>query len=79
MSEKISKSDAEWRAQLTADQYRVARERGTERAFTRKYWDHHEDGTYTCVACGALLHQLGELGLQEEGLSSAARTGLARS
>jgi peptide-methionine (R)-S-oxide reductase len=55
MSEKISKSDAEWRAQLTADQYRVTRERGTERAFTGKYWDHHEDGTYTCVACGAPL------------------------
>ena len=55
MSEKISKSEAEWRAQLTADQYRVARERGTERAFTGKYWDHHEDGTYTCVACGAPL------------------------
>ena len=55
MSEKISKSDAEWRAQLTADQYRVTRERGTERAFTGQYWDHHEDGTYTCVACGAPL------------------------
>ena len=57
MSEKISKSDAEWRALLTADQYRVTRERGTERAFTGKYWDHHEDGTYTCVACGAPLFE----------------------
>jgi peptide-methionine (R)-S-oxide reductase len=55
MSEKIEKTDAEWREQLTDEQYDVARRKGTERAFTGKYWDCHEDGTYRCVCCGAEL------------------------
>ena len=55
MAEKIQKTDAQWRAELTPDEYRVAREKGTERAFTGKYWDHHDDGVYTCVGCGAPL------------------------
>lgn len=55
MTEKISKSEAEWRMLLTADEYRVAREKGTERAFTGRYWDHHEEGTYMCVGCGMPL------------------------
>ena len=50
--EKIHKSDAEWRALLTPEQYKVAREHGTERAFTGVYADHHVKGTYTCVCCG---------------------------
>jgi peptide-methionine (R)-S-oxide reductase len=50
--EKIEKTDAEWRAQLTPEQYKVAREHGTERAFTGALWDNHERGTYVCVACG---------------------------
>ena len=50
---KIVKSDAEWRAQLTSEQYKVLREHGTERAFTGRYADHHEEGVYACAACGA--------------------------
>jgi peptide-methionine (R)-S-oxide reductase len=55
LDQKIRKSDAEWRARLTAEQYRVARRHGTERAFTGAFWDHHAPGTYTCVCCGAPL------------------------
>ncbi|HWP67094.1 MAG TPA: peptide-methionine (R)-S-oxide reductase MsrB [Candidatus Limnocylindria bacterium] len=55
MSEKVTKSDQEWRRQLTAEQYAVCREKATERAFTGAYWDHHEAGTYRCVACGRPL------------------------
>jgi peptide-methionine (R)-S-oxide reductase len=51
--EKITKPDTEWRKQLTPEQFRVARQHGTERAFSGAYWDHHEDGIYTCVCCGA--------------------------
>jgi peptide-methionine (R)-S-oxide reductase len=49
---KIVKSDAEWRRQLSDQQYRVARKHGTERAFTGRYWDNHESGVYKCVCCG---------------------------
>ena len=50
--DKIAKTDAEWRKQLTPEQYKVTRQHGTERAFTGKYWDTHEPGTYSCVCCG---------------------------
>ena len=53
--DKIRKTDEEWRKQLTAEQYHVARQRGTEPAFTGKYWDNHEDGIYRCACCGAEL------------------------
>ncbi len=53
--DKIIKSDAEWRAQLTAEQYRVARQSGTEPAFANAYWDNHADGIYRCVCCGLPL------------------------
>ncbi len=55
MSPTIIKSDQEWRQQLTAEQYHVTRKHGTERAFTGKYNDCKEDGTYHCVCCGAPL------------------------
>ena len=52
MAEKIVKSDEEWRKLLTPEQYEVTRRKGTERAFTGKYWDFHEQGVYLCVCCG---------------------------
>lgn len=55
MSEKISKTDAEWREELAPEQYHVCREKGTERAFSGAYWDHHEQGEYRCSACGEPL------------------------
>ncbi|MDE2578736.1 MAG: peptide-methionine (R)-S-oxide reductase MsrB [Hyphomicrobiales bacterium] len=54
---KVVKSDAEWRAQLTPEQFHVAREAGTERAFTGPYWDEKHAGEYDCVCCGTPLFQ----------------------
>lgn len=53
--EKVVKSPEEWRRQLTDEEYRIAREKGTERAFTGKYYHNTEPGVYTCVCCGAPL------------------------
>ena len=50
--EKIKKTEDEWRHELTAEQYQVCRRKGTERAFTGRYWDHHDKGMYRCACCG---------------------------
>jgi peptide-methionine (R)-S-oxide reductase len=55
MVEKINKPDAEWARELTAEEFRITREQGTERAFTGKYWDSHTDGVYKCRCCGEPL------------------------
>lgn len=60
MSEKITKPEAEWKAALTAEQFQVARKKGTERAFTGQYWDNHEKGVYRCICCGADLFRSSE-------------------
>jgi peptide-methionine (R)-S-oxide reductase len=55
MDEKVVKSDAEWRRELSPEQFEVTRKKGTERAFTGAYWDHHDRGVYRCVCCNAEL------------------------
>ena len=55
MAEKIVKSDEEWRKQLTPEQYRITRQKGTERPFTGKYYQLKGEGTYRCVCCGTEL------------------------
>jgi peptide-methionine (R)-S-oxide reductase len=52
MTEKINKTDEEWKKELTQEQYYVCRQKGTERAFTGQYWDCHEKGIYRCACCG---------------------------
>ncbi len=53
--DKVAKTDEEWKELLTEEQYRIAREKGTERPFLNEYWDNHEDGVYKCVCCGLEL------------------------
>lgn len=53
--EKITKSEDEWKAQLSAEEYYVTRQKGTERAFTGRFWDHRAYGIYRCVCCGTAL------------------------
>ncbi len=55
MTDKLNRSDAEWRAGLSPEQYRVCRQKGTERAFTGAYWETKEPGTYRCACCGEPL------------------------
>ena len=53
--EPMERSEEEWKETLTPEQYRVLRQKGTEYAFTGKYWNHHADGTYSCAGCGQEL------------------------
>ena len=55
MTRKIEKTDAEWRELLSPEEYQVTRQKGTERAFTGRYWDCHEAGQYRCTCCGTEL------------------------
>jgi peptide-methionine (R)-S-oxide reductase len=57
MTEKVVKSDAEWRAQLSPEQYRVTRQAGTERPFCGLYWNEKTPGVYACVCCGQALFE----------------------
>lgn len=54
---KVVKTDAEWRAKLTPSEYEVTRQASTERAFTGRFWDHHEAGIYTCICCDTPLFE----------------------
>ncbi len=57
---KVQKSDAEWQRELTPEEFAVTRQKATERAFTGRYWNNHEEGMYRCVCCGAPLFRSDE-------------------
>ncbi len=57
MTKKVEKSPAEWREEMSPEQFAVCREQATERAFSGKYWDHHAAGMYRCSGCGAELFE----------------------
>jgi len=55
MTDKVTKTDEEWRSLLTPEEYRILRRKGTEPSFSGAYWDNHEDGIYACAGCGLVL------------------------
>ena len=57
---KVEKSEAEWKSELAPDEFAVARKKGTERAFTGRYWNNHEHGLYRCACCGTALFRSDE-------------------
>jgi peptide-methionine (R)-S-oxide reductase len=57
---KVAKTDEEWRKELSPEEFAVTRKKATEHPFTGRYWDHHEDGTYKCICCGAPLFRSSE-------------------
>src|SRR5262249_53384421 len=57
---KIEKTDAEWQKELSPEEFAVTRKKGTERAFTGRYWNNHDEGTYRCVCCGTPLFRSDE-------------------
>lgn len=57
MPDRVQKSEDEWRKELTPEEYRILREKGTEPAFTGRYWDNKEEGMYRCAACGTPLFE----------------------
>jgi peptide-methionine (R)-S-oxide reductase len=60
MAEKVNKSDAEWRKELTPQEFEITRKKGTERPFSGEYCDNHEPGMYACRCCGAELFRSDE-------------------
>ena len=55
MTKRVHKTDEEWKQELTPEQYRIMRQKGTERAFTGEYYEHHDKGVYRCASCGTEL------------------------
>jgi len=78
MDDKVEKSDDEWRRELTPEQYRVLREKGTERAFTGALWNDHEPGRFLCAGCSAELFRAEDKFDSGTGWPSFSRPGSGR-